>query len=789
LNIKFSFGEGNKNDRKKKIDFSKAYMTLNNVSKSLFQEFMCFENIELDTHHRPPLKEVITGKFGAHYVNSTVVSFIEQFNEFKIRELNRIFNNIDFIGIAVFFMPGTDAPIPLYYGDWPKDPSETRTKILHNYPEYHIQHFDQRINEVAQKLRNLDYPFDKLSSNKSEVIELEHFFFWIRAFTDLQYRLSYELNASNAIYSDSSVIKKYILNEASPPSISFENSAGVVKTINWRTHGNHPAMVISPIYINYDTFVLVASFFQDNLFENIDKQIKELNALHNITSSTLFDFIYNAILREDNREIFKSLQRGLVSKNLLKKCSEDLRIGSFTYEWHKDKEDFFCSDIRSHITGDYKECPDNIFNVIIELEEKMYTEIITEISNTKYSNIITTLNGFFNKMTLTNSLPNSKLLKDIENTQRSLKMVNRDHIIHQFQVFLLGTLFINKYKDEFLIAFSRSLSMYDKDVNFKNFFNNFEIKASCSGAIDKTKFVETILKYTWLITARNHDIGYPIEVVDETIEELKEKVTELPSLHETYKVKMPKLNISPVLYDDPRSYILMREIAYTIADKYGKKKDRENWWYLIRYLTFEKKRHELISVLALGFTLISSKDIYEFINSSFGFYSINNILIPIALHHIADWKIQMESQFDSYPKNQPRREIVGSFQPKFDDLKIAFEKDPVSVLLILCDSIQETGRPSGNKKDTWPYDTKDSFEATEDDLIYSIKYFYREDSSFQKADCEKDYKNKHAKIKTLFDEHLDFGPIANIKINMEAEYLDSNGIIAPFRKKEINLKK
>jgi len=775
------------------VDFNKAYITLNDVSKSLFKEFMQFENIENDNVIRPLLKEVITKKYQSDELNIKVRQFIDYFDKFKTQELIEIFNPVEFLGIAVFFMPGTDAPIPFYYGNWPQNSSETSMKILSSYPDYHIEHFDRRIDEVAQKLRNLDYPFDKLSSNESGVIEFEHFFFWIRAFMDLQYRLDYSLSGLNdSVFPGTSIIKKYSPSQEFP-TIRYTNSTNIVKEIVWKTTGNHPNMVISPIYINHDTFVLVVSFFEDELFMNIEKSddtinnLKNFNALHNVTSSALFDFIYNAILREDNREIFKSLQRGLVSKNLLKQCSKNLRKGSFSYEWKRNGT-FYSSDIRSHITGDYKDNPDNIFNVIVELEENMFNVLRDQILNSSYIKSQSGLNNFLKKSNLPDSLPNSKLLKDIENTQRSLKMVNRDHIIHQFQVFLLGSLFINKYKEDFILSLSNSLSDFDNDDNFKQFFTNLDLLDEHLILNDKTETIETILKFTWLITSLNHDIGYPVEVVDETIEELKEKVTELPSLSESYKVKMPKLNISPVMYDDPRAYILMKEIAYSIAARCGNFDDRENWWYLIRYLTFEKKRHELISVLSLGFKLISNKDINSFINSSFGFYSISNILVPISLHHISDWEIKMKSQFEDYPKNHAIREIVGGFQPKFENLKVSFTKNPIAVLLILCDSIQETGRPSGNKKDVWPYDSKDYFEEIGGDIVYSIKYFYREDSLFQKTDCENDYNDKFNKVKKLFDNHIIFGPLHKIKIRMEAEYSNKELEKTVFNKKSINLK-
>lgn len=810
-------------------NYFETIKAIDKINQNLFQLLLKFENIHFK--NKPLLKNIIRGKYsvkrGKIYSNfntesilvdeligisddeiKIIIEVINYFNNFSLA-FDPIMNQIgEYIGLSVFFIPGTDKAIPIFFGNWTESNSSTLSCNIHQYPNYYKHHFhddnneEGRVDKVSEDLKHLKYElYNKIIPNQPvKLVEnkqgFDHFFFWIKAIIDLQYICGYRIKDSNVLFNkENGIILEYdykTFSEISPYCIlSFNDESEPDIKIYWKSDdewknkdfGKQPLMLYNPIYINHDTFALVVTFFLNKgNHENIFKNSDEVKFIHKYISNSIFECIYNAILRENNQLLFENLQREFISRSLLDNCSKYLtRDSSFTYFWvdsknsHSDST-LTCADIRSHIYGDYYKNPQDIFRVIIDIEKNIYKKLQNETQ--------TILSPW------PDNVPNKELLKNMEYTLRSLEMYDRDHIIHQFQVFLSGTNLINKNFDLFKLKFSTTIINRNQILKKQ--------KELVTVVSDENQQLN-LLKLSWFFIALFHDIGYPVEKVDNIIKELKNKVSKLPSISDEYIQELPKISFSPILYDDPRAYILLKELANYISQidtaKYKDKKQR--WWYLIRYLSFEKKRHELMSVLTLGnlFLNESHSEMESFINDPYGQFIISNILLPISLHHFGAWKEDLEKipipisiikkeDLDIFKTKgidlskedkkiydevlKKYREILNKdFLPDIKNFKINFDSNPLTVLLMFCDSWQEEGRPSGTKKSEWAESCTEHLDLTKSEFL--LKFHYKLESDVAEDSCRSDLKSKIRKVKKLFETHIGVGPMSNFKVLMEGD--------------------
>lgn len=793
-------------------------MSIDRLGNKLFQLLLKYENIK--SRNKPFLKDIIRGKlkvndgkiniktdcgswdsFGEHeHINTheekIIIEVINFFNNLS-ETFDDIFSGIpDYFGLTVFFMPGTDIATPIFYGKWAKT-SKDDINYLNKYSLYYKNHFfdiednNGRIDKVSMDLRHLKYPlYDKITISEpidlpKDEIDIDHFFFWIKALIDLKYISGYEITGSNVLYvNGDGFILEYDYGENSErPYYKLRHNDGSTITVYWKANdkwqenkmGKQPSMLFNPIYINHDTFVLVVTFLTSPIQkqEKLDN-INQLKAVHKLFSSSIFDCIYNAILRENNQVIFDNLQRGFISKSLLDNSSENLDSKSkFTFKWFElietgkardtDKP-LYCADLRSFIYGDYYKNPQDIFKLILDVEKFIFVELKKDFS---------TSSALINTTLLPQELPNSLVLKNIELTQRSLSMYDRDHIVHQFQVFLLGTNLINEYYDRFINSFKDCIEREIKGISLSQ------------------PEILSLLKFSWFFTSVNHDIGYPIQKIDNVLKELRDNVCSLPNISTEYIKGMPKfkINFSQILYDDPRSYIILKEIAYKVSTFDRSNLDTEDkkqrWWYLIRYLTFEKKRHELMSVLSLGLHFVneSHKKIESFIYSDYGKFIINFILLPITLHHFHVW--DDDGQDIPKPGNyKDKRTFFTNNLPKKGKLKVDFDENPIAILLLFCDSWQEEGRPSGDKKEAWANSCTEELDLTKKE--YKLVFHYTHSRSETQKKCEEDLIAKIKKVKPLFNTLLGLGPLSSFNVKMTGDYRFPNNYVEEFDLSKIN---
>ena len=248
----------------------------------------------------------------------------------------------------------------------------------------------------------------------------------------------------------------------------------------------------------------------------------------------------------------------------------------------------------------------------------------------------------------------------------------RDHYIHQFQVFLLGTYIIDKLYDDF------------KGCKC----NNPEIK--------------------WLIASSFHDIGYPVQLYDKWSGDFFKDFFKID-------IKIADLELKYNFVD--KSFLsCMGYLIWELCRKHREDSFKDNWLadpdkreivtFFHKEIT-EKKSHCILSSLSLlrlvqNFSFEEKNMVVNKLSKNLPIDKGNNkniddicgeivekVFVPsalaIALHDKELWQsLRKESEKDNHTK-------------VFRNLE--FEKDPLSFLLIFCDNIEEWGRPSKSSRE------------------------------------------------------------------------------------------
>ena len=260
----------------------------------------------------------------------------------------------------------------------------------------------------------------------------------------------------------------------------------------------------------------------------------------------------------------------------------------------------------------------------------------------------------------------------------------RGHFIHQFEVFLLGMNIILKLKD---------LGHDLKDI---------------FGFDDIDEII-----YCWLIVSTAHDLGYPLESLDDILDTISKLYSKIgfPQLEDKFK----KLEIGNLIKENPdfQSIFVDSDDAVSAPDKIeiGKLIHDELVGSLdlekgeipkvkelqIKMLT--KPSHAYASSVLLAKVIIESllkKSTVAEVRGLWKFRAVKKAVAAIALHGLTVNK--KPEKDDSF--------FIG---------KISFDKNPFAYLLFVIDNIQDWGRAIFIKKDKiWPDYILDSFEFTSD---------------------------------------------------------------------------
>lgn len=242
--------------------------------------------------------------------------------------------------------------------------------------------------------------------------------------------------------------------------------------------------------------------------------------------------------------------------------------------------------------------------------------------------------------------------------------IYRDHYLHQLQVFLLGLPIIDSFWTDFKL---------DTEIITQKRYPNPEL--------------------CWLIAASFHDMGYPVQKYDKWSEQF---------LNEVFKIKSHSgtLEFKSKFIDEHFLYCLGYLICELHCTHICKGKELQSNWlakendcvqFFYQQIT-DKKNHGLMSSISLLKTILFTSDKEDVpnvikIKNKFGDFDLflKEILCPsalaISLHDPSIWS----GTFICDNKVKKVENFVK---------KVKFVDDPLSFLLIFCDTIHEWGRPN-----------------------------------------------------------------------------------------------
>jgi len=255
----------------------------------------------------------------------------------------------------------------------------------------------------------------------------------------------------------------------------------------------------------------------------------------------------------------------------------------------------------------------------------------------------------------------------------------RDHMIHPFQVFLMGSIIIDKFYKDFQKSYKRKLR------NAEN------------GSLD----------FAWLLCSTFHDFCYPIQMYEFVNRRLFKKFLQIEN-----DSLLPKLQTEKILLQKGQLKLVDQLVSLYCHCTQGSQrkwifdsecKIDEDFRFLLLQEITDRKNHAPLSALTLlnlilGEEIASSRE--EYIEKPFS-TAVCPAALAIALH---DKEI-----LKKLPKNK----------------NILFEFMPLALLLIYCDTAQEFGRAEQVE-----YCTLKNFNLektrVETSLVFSKKSVYKE---------------------------------------------------------------
>ncbi len=356
--------------------------------------------------------------------------------------------------VVVYFLPGTTEPLPVYL----LSESHRKEAGRYKYGAYRkwLGEIEDRIRDLSATIRHEGMPPVVRDETNPERKHLFHLTF-------LHARLRAEIFHKYGVLPNDSVSEKKDLGFAGStlwldldykPTHKYElvmsGYSGSCKTnISWRRGklDRTEAVLVSPVFVNEDTLVSMASYLTGAEFRSCEEDSKKrFLDMHGSCARQVFGPVYAAMLRGDMAMLRTSLKRTSISGVLLDEVGKNLGEpakdrGSFTSKWRRNKgsKNLQADDFKASIYGDIIKDPDNIYVHVLGLEQKVYTRLRHEWRQEESSRFHPS------RTKLPSEMPLADLLRGIEEAGRALLTTERDHIVHQFQVFLLGSLVIRLF--------------------------------------------------------------------------------------------------------------------------------------------------------------------------------------------------------------------------------------------------------------------------------------------------------------------------------------------------------
>lgn len=272
----------------------------------------------------------------------------------------------------------------------------------------------------------------------------------------------------------------------------------------------------------------------------------------------------------------------------------------------------------------------------------------------------------------------------------------RDHYVHQFQVFLLGLIIMDTCYSSFKMYSNPELS--------------------------------------WLIASSLHDTAYPIEEYDEWTKEFFKMLFSAKEKKKKDTKNILMLELKNSFVDDDLLSCMGYIICNLCSSLLTKEGLKANWLAdkseLVKYFyneTTAKRSHGIVESISFLRTILfltttksqKNKKQVEKIEQILGKRfqdAFDEIFVcsaqAIALHDIQKWPdaFKQACQKSGAPEH--------SSWENESDICLEFELDPLSFLLIFCDTVQEWGRPAKSKS-SGISESKDGFYLK--DFACSIK--------------------------------------------------------------------
>lgn len=248
----------------------------------------------------------------------------------------------------------------------------------------------------------------------------------------------------------------------------------------------------------------------------------------------------------------------------------------------------------------------------------------------------------------------------------------RDHLIHSINVFLLGHYIFNVNSD----FFERKEIFINESVD-RSFNISTNALTTRPVSISRTE-KKKIFNFSWLVASLLHDLGY-------ICENLKQAVTELNII----KNQFPFLGYRLIFR--PKLKIEKCQSALDLLKDYFKQlnKDEElNEFDFSKFLTISDKKyrvnHGISSAITYLNNMIAKQRTQNWMDTGIYLNYINwganrAIALAMALHDLPKLK------------KIAKREKIDNFS-NLCKLKVKITKDPLTVFLILCDSLQDWDR-------------------------------------------------------------------------------------------------
>jgi hypothetical protein len=488
-------------------------------------------------------------------------------------------------------------------------------------------------------------------------------------------------------------IKSYLLNleskNDSPKDIKFEEILESVDSIRSKIgpktntfNSNLPIDLISYysyegkdeadetcIYSSYTIFIIIST---DILPEHIQDKILFYKTYLSSIISTIdlkFTVVVNGNIKKDKSLKDWIIENGIglwyYKKNLsITELKKPLSLRELIeYEFNKERPvnsfQFFDKYIHNTVDSIAGIRPENIGKSYID--RKAIDEVF-KIKNLKYKDDLLNLLNLhltekgneleFAEKVFINLWKNhigyeyKEILKKFESSLQYIFNGYRDHYLHQLQVFLIGLPIIDKY--------------YSK---FRKIYENPEL--------------------VWLVSSSFHDIAYPVQQYDKFGEKFFKTVFNID--------RNPGYCEFRLHFVDDDFLICMGHIINNLCERLLHRKLKANWLetekdliqLFYRLITVDKNHGVMSSVSLL---MLLQKDIKE--NEPLK-KIYEKVIIPaslsIAVHDYGVWSEVFTEKIEKSPEIKFRESV-------------SFEDDPISFLLIYCDSIQEWARPSKSKE-------------------------------------------------------------------------------------------